>query len=160
MSTPIVVDITKTVIDVDLGTSPRAFPQGGNTGWGLVKASNTNFDMEWVDLAALFYSQTTANSLFALKTHTHAASDVTSGTFADARISKSSVTQHLPPTVSLNYVAKTANYTTVASDGIIDCTSGTFTVTLLTAVGLDTAVRHIKNSGTGTITVDTTSSRS
>ena len=35
-----------------------------------------------------------AGSNYAASSHTHAASDVTSGTFADARISESSVTQH------------------------------------------------------------------
>ena len=35
-----------------------------------------------------------ADSNYAASSHTHAASDVTSGTFADARISESSVTQH------------------------------------------------------------------
>lgn len=37
---------------------------------------------------------------YALATHTHAAADVTSGTFADARISESSVTQHVPAVFS------------------------------------------------------------
>ncbi len=37
---------------------------------------------------------TQASTAFAAATHTHAASDVTSGTFADARIAASNVTQH------------------------------------------------------------------
>lgn len=63
--------------------------------------------------------------------------------------------------VCMNYDAKTANYTITTEDYTIDCTSGTFTVTLPTAVG--TAgygqVYNIKNSGTGVITVVTTSSQ-
>ncbi len=57
------------------------------------------------------------------------------------------------------YVAKTANYTVTATDSTINCTSGTFTVTLLTAVGIPGQSFAIKNSGSGTITVNTTSSQ-
>jgi hypothetical protein len=61
--------------------------------------------------------------------------------------------------LSLSYVAKTANYTATASDYTIDCTSGTFTVTLPTAVGCTGRIYVIKNSGAGTITIATTSSQ-
>jgi hypothetical protein len=57
------------------------------------------------------------------------------------------------------YVAKTANYTATASDYTIDCTSGTFTVTLPTAVGCAGRIYVVKNSGTGVITIATTSSQ-
>lgn len=62
-----------------------------------------------------------------------------------------------PTTVA--YVAKTGTYTTIATDGTVNCTSGTFTVTLLTAVGPAGLTQVIKNSGAGTITVNTTSSQ-
>lgn len=52
------------------------------------------------------------------------------------------------------YVAKTANYTITTLDSTIDCTSGTFTVTLPTAVGVTGRIYNIKNTGTGTITVE------
>lgn len=54
-------------------------------------------------------------------------------------------------------LAKTANYTTTAADRgqLIDCTSGSFTVTLLASAtagkGFEQAIR---NSGTGVITID------
>lgn len=57
------------------------------------------------------------------------------------------------------YIAKTANYTATISDCTIDCTSNTFTVTLPTAVGIGGRIYNIKNSGTGTITIATTSSQ-
>lgn len=59
------------------------------------------------------------------------------------------------------YVAKTGTYTLTATDYTIDCTTGTFTVTLPTAVGAAITGREyvIKNSGAGTITVATTSSQ-
>lgn len=55
------------------------------------------------------------------------------------------------------YVAKTSGYTITASDYTINCTSGTFTVTLPTAVGATGRVYIIKNSGGGVITLNTTS---
>lgn len=53
----------------------------------------------------------------------------------------------------------TANYTTLSSDDVIDCTSGTFDVTLITAVGRAGKIQHIKNSGSGLITIKTTSAQ-
>lgn len=61
--------------------------------------------------------------------------------------------------VSFAYIAKTGTYTLTASDYFVDCTSGTFTATLPTAVGIAGRSYIIKNSGTGTITIGTTSSQ-
>jgi hypothetical protein len=61
--------------------------------------------------------------------------------------------------ISSAYVAKTGTYTIVGTDSVIDCTSGTFTVTLPTAVGITGKQFTIKNSGSGIITVATTSSQ-
>lgn len=57
------------------------------------------------------------------------------------------------------YVAKTGTYTATASDHTIDCTSGTFTVTLPTAASIAGREYVIVNSGSGTITIATTSSQ-
>ena len=57
-------------------------------------------------------------------------------------------------TMDLGYVAKTANYTITTSDYLIDCTSGTFTVTLPTASSATAGKLFVvKNSGAGVITV-------
>lgn len=53
---------------------------------------------------------------------------------------------------------KTSAYTLTSSDKTIECTSGTFDVTLPTAVGHN-RVYIVKNSGAGTITMATTSSQ-
>jgi hypothetical protein len=53
-----------------------------------------------------------------------------------------------------NYVAKTGAYTATDADYVIDCTSGTFTVTLPASSGRTGRILIIKNSGAGTITVD------
>ena len=57
------------------------------------------------------------------------------------------------------YIAKTATYTATRADYTIDCTANTFTVTLPTAVGYTGQMYNIKNTGTGTITIATTSSQ-
>jgi len=61
--------------------------------------------------------------------------------------------------LSLSYIAKTANYTLTVSDYTVDCTTNTFTITLPTAVGVSGRIYNIKNTGTGVITVNTTSSQ-
>jgi hypothetical protein len=57
------------------------------------------------------------------------------------------------------YVAVTGTYSILTTDVIVDCTANTFTVTLPTAVGVTGRLYTIKNSGTGVITVATTSSQ-
>jgi len=52
------------------------------------------------------------------------------------------------------YTAQTTTYTAGADDYVIHCTSGTFTVSLPTAVGITGKVYIIKNSGSGLITID------
>ena len=57
------------------------------------------------------------------------------------------------------YKAVTTTYTIGVDDQMIDCTSGTFNVTLPTAVSITGKLYTVKNSGTGTITINTTSSQ-
>lgn len=57
------------------------------------------------------------------------------------------------------YRAISALRTLDATDHIIDCTSGTFNVTLPTAVNITGRTYIIKNSGTGIITILTSSSQ-
>lgn len=61
--------------------------------------------------------------------------------------------------VTAAYTEETATYSVVEDDYFIDCTSNTFTVTLPTAVGFAGKIYVIKNSGTGAITIDTTSAQ-
>ena len=57
----------------------------------------------------------------------------------------------------LNYVEKTANYTLASIDDVINCTANSFNVTLPSAP-LNNGKRYeIKNTGAGTITMNTTS---
>ena len=58
-----------------------------------------------------------------------------------------------------NYVEVTSAYTSLATDDVINCISGTFTVTLIAAASATTGRKlYIKNSGTGEITVDASGS--
>lgn len=58
----------------------------------------------------------------------------------------------------LNITTKTGNYTATPADEVIVC-SGTFTVTLPTAVGITGKQYDVKNTGVGLVTVATTSSQ-
>ena len=61
--------------------------------------------------------------------------------------------------VTFPYVSKTSTYTIGVDDYFIDCTSGTFNITLPTAVGIAGKIYIVKNSGNGVITLDTNSSQ-
>lgn len=61
--------------------------------------------------------------------------------------------------VITSYVAKSSTYSITTLDSVINCTSGTFTVTLPTAIGVTGREYKIINSGTGVVTVATTSSQ-
>lgn len=74
-----------------------------------------------------------------------------SGTFASEVKSDGGFTL---TSLATAYSAKTANYTATATDSVIDCTSGTFTVTLPTAVSITGRQYVVKNSGSGIITVN------
>jgi hypothetical protein len=62
--------------------------------------------------------------------------------------------------ITLPYTGVSSTYTINTNNYFINCTSGTFTVTLPTAVGITGQTFIIKNSGAGTITVATTGGQS
>ena len=68
-------------------------------------------------------------------------------------------TSNLPVGARRAYVVKTANYTLTTIDQIVECTSGTFAITLPTAVGITGQIYDVKSTSTGTITINTTSSQ-
>jgi len=57
------------------------------------------------------------------------------------------------------YVAKTADYTLTRGDYVVDVTANSVNITLPTAVGCTGQIYQINNSGTGTLTILTTSSQ-
>jgi hypothetical protein len=61
--------------------------------------------------------------------------------------------------VTTGYTAKNSAYTLTANDYTVDCTSGTFALTLPTAVGSTGKIYVLNNSGTGVITINTTSAQ-
>jgi hypothetical protein len=56
--------------------------------------------------------------------------------------------------VTFPYYSTTTAYAVTADDYFVDC-SGTFNITLPTAVGVAGKIYIVKNSGSGVITVDT-----
>lgn len=90
---------------------------------------------------------------------------LTTATYQDTAPSTPSVGQiwidsdSTPIDVRRTYIGRTSTYAVVATDWLVEATSGTFTVTLPTAVGAAGRDYVIKNSGTGTITLATTSSQ-
>lgn len=63
----------------------------------------------------------------------------------------------LPGQLVFPYVAITSAYAITTNDFQVECTSGTFSVTLPDATLFKGRVFSVKNSGTGTITLATTS---
>lgn len=61
--------------------------------------------------------------------------------------------------ITYNSTQKTSNYTISASDYMVECTSGTFNITLPSATTHPGKEYAIKNSGTGVITILTTDSQ-
>lgn len=87
-----------------------------------------------------------------------ASGTVTSANLLDATIATADLAAGAvtPIKQSAGYVAKTALYTPTNDDRVIDCTSGTYTITLPTAVSQSGRTFIIRNSGTGTITIGRT----
>ena len=82
----------------------------------------------------------------------------TSGAESVSATFQDSVGLKLNGVIAPSYIAKTANFTATSLTSTIDCTN-TITITLPTAVGQTGRIHIIKNSGTGVITIATTSSQ-
>lgn len=76
------------------------------------------------------------------------------GISAGARLTYLATQTSSSTSLVLSYTSATSTYVVQQTDFVIDCTSGTFTVTLPTAAGIVGKQYCIKNSGTGVITVD------
>lgn len=78
----------------------------------------------------------------------------TSTDFSGFQTTSPNSTLHVNGSFSTSYKEATTTYTILSNDHTIDCTSGTFTVTLPTAAGITGRQYVIKNTGTGVITLD------
>ena len=65
----------------------------------------------------------------------------------------------LTSNLNFSYRSTSIAATFVSTDYTIDALTGTYAITLLTAVGISGKIFNIKNSGTGIITINTTSSQ-
>lgn len=139
------------------------FKKGDNTIQGIINAGDGGFQMTLLNTAAGVFILNSAteilhptgvqaqggNGILFLATSGSWFSGTNFGIGTTAPNSQLEVGGSL----ALVYVAKTSTYTATASDHTIDCTSGTFTVNLPTAVSITGRIYVIKNSGTGVITV-------
>ena len=104
------------------------------------------------------------NNFFANPTinQTGTASGISRGFFVDPILTNAVDFRGIEVTngsIVLPYTGQSATYAIKTSDYLVNCTSGTFTATLPTAVGCTGKIYIIKNSGAGAVTVATTSSQ-
>jgi hypothetical protein len=93
---------------VTINFSGSTFTKDGSTIWHAGNdGSGSGLDADTVDGSHA--------SAFAASSHGHAASDTTSGTFADARISLSSVSQHQASLTTRNITGKSGNSKTLST---------------------------------------------
>ncbi len=154
-------------IEGELGLNPRG---GSATVKARIDAIEAN---SWVTSARIADATitgtdiasgtiTSTNILDGTITGTDIASGtVTSTNILDATILNADLADGAisPIKTSGGYVAKTALYTATNDDRVIDCTTGTYTITLPTAVSQAGRIFIVRNSGSGTITIGTTSSQ-
>lgn len=151
-------------------------PAGGATGTVLSKSSATDYDAAWVAQSALTVAQSQVTNLTTdLSAKAPLASPTFTGTPAAPTAAVDTNTTQVATTAFIigqgyakiategwvtpirtagGYTAKTALYTATNDDRVINCTSGTYTVTLPTAVSQAGREFVIHNSGSGVITVD------
>jgi lysophospholipase L1-like esterase len=83
--------------------------------------------------------------------------DITSAGLVGIATAAPTSTLYVNGSFGASYVAKTSAYTLTASDFTVNCTSGTFALTLPTAVGCAGRLYALNNVGAGIITINTTS---
>ena len=119
---------------------------GGTTtgqSYGLLLNSGTNSS----DVSAVFYNKAVTNANLYIRGDGNVGFSTTSP----------NSTTHINGSFALAYRAITALRTLDATDYTINCTANSFTVTLPLSTSITGRIYNIKNTGTGTITIATTS---
>jgi hypothetical protein len=138
-------------INIFVHSSSQQFGQIGNASGALSSGSNNDMAVGAVGASnnLILYSNS------AERVRVTSAGRVLANTTTDNGTDQLQVNGSIQGTgFDQAYTARTTTYTAATTDYFIDCTSGTFTVNLFTAVGNTGRILIIKNSGTGTITVD------
>lgn len=137
-------------------------PPGGTIAQLLVKDSATDFDASWVTLPRIYEQATAPTSPNAGDVWVDSDSTPTPPAYisyqATAPVSPRQGdfwvdSDSAPVTLSTAVHTTAIGYTPTATDWLIVCTA-TLTITLPTAAGLTGKELVVKNSGTGTVTVD------
>ena len=136
--------IAKSSVDIVL-----ALWDSVNTKWSSVIPTSSALDGQ--DIADLIYNSVAAAAW------ANSTSEVFTSAQKGQLASLVSLADSLGLSTSLTgaYVAVSANYIVVAANKTVDCTANSFTVTLPTAVGQTNDI-VVKNSGSGTITINCT----
>ena len=147
--------------DTQLGLEVNVAPSGATgTYWGLnnsnlVSTQVKNFNSNWI------FNLANSNGVMAFGLNSNEAYRINQSRRILVNTTTDNGTDRLQVNGSIQgtgfdqaYTARTTAYTATDTDYLIDCTSGTFTVTLPAASGRTGRILIIKNSGTGTITVD------
>ncbi|MFN5425452.1 MAG: hypothetical protein ACK5A2_08745 [Bacteroidota bacterium] len=138
-------------INIFSHSSSQQFGQIGNASGALSGGSNNDMAVGAVGASnnLIFYTNS------AERVRVTSAGRILAATTTDNGIDRLQVSGSIQGTgFNQAYTARTTTYTAGTNDYFIDCTTGTFTVNLFTAVGNTGRILIIKNSGTGTITVD------
>ncbi len=130
------------------------------------KVSISGNQLFYVDTNGVVGINDRTNSYFSNLTNNGALTDNRTNTLPDANgvlaLSVNGQTADAAGNIVANtnpYVAKTSAYTLTATDYTVNCTSGTFALTLPTAAGIAGRTYVLNNSGSGTITINTTSAQ-
>ena len=116
-------------------------------------ANDTIVNADVNSAAAIDKTKIAGTAVTVADTGTVTSTMILDGTIATADLADGAIT---PIKTSGGYVAKTALYTATNDDRVIDCTTGTYTITLPTAASQTGRIFVIRNSGTGTITIGRT----
>ena len=130
--------------------TPTGAVDGANTVFTLLLTPSTNSEYVYLGGVTMLSGYTLVGNVLTFDTAPEAGTELK----VSYRTSGSSSTITLR-----TYRAITTAQTLLTNDEIVDCTAGTFTTTLPTAVGVTGKEYTVKNSGVGIITVATTSSQ-
>lgn len=166
-STPVTVFLDSSMsapwfafIDNDSSTIASLVPSSGSSVYGATQIAAGGSGVIFFD-GTNFWAGASPGNITKVSSQWLDSYSASTGVFTQSQPAFSDISgvASYPQIPKYPYTAQTSNYAVQAFDYQIECTANSFTVTLPTAVGITGTMYSIKNSGTGTITVATTSSQ-